>query len=160
MRAKVIPRNDKVQRHHGAFFTFNRKIISAKLIIVLLVIGSSCHIQAQRYTLKAQPDKKITYPGRIKSAWPGPATTIAVDVDAGKIDITGSPKRSLRITSRDSTYRSALYKYSYYFRCVDQSNHSCSVTVDLPSEYFTQKGVVSLGYSNRFYIYSVTDQSK
>jgi len=160
MRAKVISRNDKVQKRNRALFASHRTMLRIKFLVVLLVMGCSYHTQAQRYTLKAHPDKKITYPGRIKSAWPGPATTIAVDIDAGKIDITGSPKRSLRITSRDSTYRSALYKYSYYFRCVDQSNHSCSVTVDLPSEYFTQKGVVSLGYSNRFYIYSVTDQGK
>ena len=160
MHVTVIPRADKVQKRNGSFFSFSRKKTGVKFIVFLSVIVCTYNAQAQRYTLKAHPDKKITYPGRIKSAWPGPATTISVDIDAGKIDITGSPKRSLRITSRDSTYRSALYKYSYYFRCVDQSNHSCSVTVDLPSEYFTQKGVVSLGYSNRFYIYSITDQSK
>jgi hypothetical protein len=129
-------------------------------VAVVAVTLLSPRVMAQRLTLNASPKEQVQYPGKIKSAWHGPAATITVDINAGTIDITGSNKRLLKIVSRDSTYKIHGYKYSWYFSCIDPKKHSCTVSVDLPDEYFTKKGVVALGYSNRFYIYSIADQGK
>lgn len=127
------------------------------LMVVMLLSPSAI---SQRLTLNATPKEQVQYPGKIKTAWHAPAATIVVDISTGTINITGPNKRFLKIISRDPTYKIHGYKSSWYFKCIDQKKHTCSLSVDLPDEYFTQKGVVALGYSNRFYIYSITDQGK